>query len=42
MTTTMDTRLSELRPASGTNFGVEGFQEYLETKAILGWQSTRD
>jgi aldehyde dehydrogenase (NAD+) len=29
------------RSGNGREYGLEGFQEYLETKAILGWQSAR-
>ena len=29
------------RSGNGREYGLEGFQEYLETKAILGWQSVR-
>jgi aldehyde dehydrogenase (NAD+) len=30
------------RSGNGREYGLEGFQEYLETKAILGWQSQLD
>ena len=29
------------RSGNGREYGLEGFQEYLETKAILGWQSAQ-
>lgn len=29
------------RSGNGREYGLEGFQEYLETKAVLGWQSAQ-